>query len=163
MKQDIPPSQAPFRIWIDADACPRPIKEMLYRASARKSVPLILVANIQLTVPDSELISVIRVPPGVDGADNEIVKLVEPGDLVVTADIPLAADVVKKGAVCLDPRGTLHTLDTMHEKLSMRNLFEELRGTEEVFGGPAAFSQKDRQAFANQLDKFLSEKFRPAP
>lgn len=153
------PQQFVQRIWIDADACPRPVKEMLYRASARKGLPLVLVANIQLSVPDSELIQVIRVPPGVDGADDEIVRQVQPGELVITADIPLAAEVIKKGALCLDPRGQFYEADSMHEKLSMRNLFEELRGSEESFGGPAAYSQRDRQAFANQLDRLLTHGF----
>ncbi|MEZ0371676.1 MAG: YaiI/YqxD family protein [Candidatus Sericytochromatia bacterium] len=144
-----------FQIWVDADACPRAVKEILYRASARKQIPLILVANVPLRPPESPLIRTLVVAAGTDRADDEIVRRVQPGDLVISADIPLAAEVVQKGAFCLDPRGTLHTPDTMHERLSIRNLMEEVRGTRESFGGPAAFSHRDRQAFANQLDKFL--------
>lgn len=153
-------TETPFQIWIDADACPRPIKDILYRASERKKIRLTLVANVQLRAPDSALISIVQVPPGVDSADDEIVRRVQPGDLVISADIPLAAEVVRKGADCLDPRGTLYTLDTMHERLSIRNLLEELRGTEEVFGGPAPFGNKDRQAFANQLDRLLAKRLK---
>ena len=152
-----PENVSALTIWIDADACPKPIKEILYRASARRQLPLVLVANVPLRTPVSALISTLVVPAGVDAADDEIVRRVSPGDLVVSADIPLAAEVVKKGAYCLDPRGTLHTEDTIHDRLSLRNLLDELRSPlNQNFGGPPAFRQKDCQAFANQLECFLN-------
>lgn len=148
-----------FTIWVDADACPRPAKEILYRLSARRQLPLVLVANVPLRVPESPLIGTLIVPSGVDAADNEIVRRVLPGELVISADIPLAAEVIEKGAICLDPRGMLHTRDTIHARLSMRNLMEELRGSDErTGGGPAPYSQSDRQTFANQLEKFFRER-----
>lgn len=146
-------------IWMDADACPRPIKEILYRASARKQIPLILVANVPMRPPDSPLIQTLLVGSGPDVADQAIVDRVKPGDLVVSADIPLASEVIAKGALCLDPRGTMHTTDTIHSRLSMRNLMDELRGSYqqfgEGFGGPPPFHPRDRQAFANALEGFF--------
>jgi len=150
-----------FRIWVDADACPAVIKDILYRAAERMQIPLTLVANQFLRTPPSAWIRAVQVPGGFDVADAEIVARVQPGDLVITADIPLAAAVIGKHARALDPRGELYTRDTIHERLSMRNFMDELRGAGVETGGPAGFSQGDRQAFANQLDRFLAQR-RPA-
>ena len=144
-----------MRIWVDADACPRVLKEILYRAAERTGTELILVANQDLWTPRSPLIRTVRVPKGLDVADGEIVRQVAPGDLVVTQDIPLAALVLEKGAVALDPRGDVHTPDTIAERLSVRNFLDELRGTGVDTGGPAPFAARDRQAFANALDVWL--------
>lgn len=147
-----------FRIWVDADACPAVIKDILYRAAERMQIPLTLVANQFLRTPPSAWIRAVQVPGGFDVADAEIVARVQPGDLVITADIPLAAAVIGKKAHALDPRGELYTRDTIHERLSMRNFMDELRGAGVETGGPAGFSQGDRQAFANQLDRFLAQR-----
>lgn len=148
-----------MKIWVDADACPRAIKEILYRASQRHQMPMTLVANTPLFIPYSPFITTLVVPKGTDVADDEIVRQVEAGDLVITADIPLAAEVVAKQAFALNPRGMLYTKDNMHGILSYRNLMEEVRGVNETMGGPAEFSHKDRQAFANQLDRLLRRRF----
>jgi uncharacterized protein YaiI (UPF0178 family) len=145
-----------MQIWVDADACPRVVKEILYRAAERVRVTLTLVANRPLQIPRSPFIGTVHVAAGFDVADNEIVRRLEPGDLVVTADIPLAADAIAKGAFVVDPRGEFFTTDNIQERLTMRNLLDELRGCGVETGGPAAFSQSDRQAFANQLDRFLA-------
>jgi uncharacterized protein YaiI (UPF0178 family) len=145
-----------MHIWIDADACPRAVKEMLYRASERRQIMTTLVANTPLRIPASPYLDMRVVAAGTDRADDEIVALLSPGDLVITADIPLAADAVAKGAIALNPRGMLYTRDNVHAILSIRNLKEELRGIEEVMGGPPPFSNKDKQAFANQLEKILN-------
>lgn len=147
-----------FSIWVDADACPAPIKEILYRTSERLQIPLTLVANQFLRTPPSAWIRALQVPGGFDVADAEIVARVRSGDLVITADIPLAAAVIGKRAHALDPRGELYTEDTIRERLSMRNFMDELRGAGVETGGPAGFGQSDRQAFANQLDRFLSRR-----
>lgn len=144
-------------IWVDADACPRPIKEILYRASARKGLKLVLVANVPLRPPDSPWIETLLVEKGEDRADQAIVERVQPGDLVVSADIPLVADVLARGASCLDPRGMRYTEDTIHDRLSLRNLLEELRHVDAVQGGPPPFRPKDRQAFANALEGWFRE------
>jgi len=144
-----------MQIWIDADACPLVIKEILFRAAERKSCMLTLVANKTLRIPSSPLIRTLQVPSGFDVADNKIVELVQAGDLVVTADIPLAAEVLAKDAHVINPRGDFYTKDNIRERLSMRDLMEELRGSGVDTGGPAPFSQRDRQLFANQLDRFL--------
>jgi uncharacterized protein YaiI (UPF0178 family) len=146
-----------MRLFVDADACPRAIKEILYRAVARVNVPLIMVSNLNLQVPSAANISCIDVPGGPDVADDKIVELVEAGDLVVTADIPLADRVVSKGAVALDPRGDLYSAETVKHRLAMRNLMDQLRSQGAHTGGPAVFNLKDRVAFANQLDKFLAK------
>jgi uncharacterized protein YaiI (UPF0178 family) len=146
-----------MRIIVDADACPRPIKEILFRAVARVKVPLLLVSNLKLRIPTTDGVSVVDVPDGLDEADDKIVELVEPGDLVVTADIPLADRVVSKGAVALNPRGDFYTAHTIKDKLAVRNLMDQLRGQGANLGGPSVFNQKDRQAFSNQLDKFLAK------
>lgn len=146
----------PMQIWVDADACPGVIKEILFRAAERVGIPLTLVANKQLWTPPSRLISAIVVPGGFDAADERIVDQVEAGDLVITADIPLAAKVIEKGAEALDPRGTFYSEENIQERLTLRNFMDELRSTGVETGGPPAFSQGDRRAFANQLDRFLT-------
>ena len=145
-----------MRMWIDADACPSAIKEILYRAAERVGVELTLVANQPLRVPASRYIRTVQVSAGFDVADRRIADEVGSGDVVVTADIPLAADVVAKGAFALNPRGELYTEDNIRERLAMRDLMDELRSTGVVSGGPAALNRKDRQAFANQLDTLLA-------
>ncbi len=145
-----------MHIWVDADACPGVIKEILFRAAERVGVPLTLVANKQLRTPPSPLIDTMVVPNGFDAADERIVDLVEHGDLVITADIPLAAKVIEKGAEALDPRGTFYSEENIQERLTLRNFMDELRSTGVETGGPPAFNQGDRRAFANQLDRFLT-------
>lgn len=145
-----------MRIFVDADACPRAIKEILYRAVARVKVPLVMVSGLEWRAPDLPDVSGINVPGGIDAADDKIVEQAVAGDLVVTADIPLADRVVAKGAVALDPRGYFYTPETVKQRLAVRNLLEHLRDQGKITGGPAAFSRKDRMAFANQLDRFLA-------
>lgn len=145
-----------MQIWVDADACPKVIKEILFRAAERRQISLTLVANQMLSCPPSKVIRAMQVPQGFDVADNKIVALTEPGDLVVTADIPLAAQVIARGGHALNPRGELYTVDTIQERLTMRNFMDNLRGSGVDTGGPPGFSHADRQAFANQLDRFLS-------
>jgi hypothetical protein len=144
-------------IWVDADACPREIKEILYRAAERRKIKVTFVANQLLRVPPSPFIESLRVADGMNIADRRIVELVTPGDLVVTADIPLAADVVAKGGQALDPRGELYTEANVGGRLAVRNLMDELRGGGEITGGPSNFSPRERQAFANQLDRWLAK------
>ena len=146
-----------MRIWVDGDACPGVIKDILFRAAIRTKIPLTLVANQPMHIPRSDLISILTVPSGLNVADQKIVELLDPGDLVITADIPLAAHVVNKGGAALDPRGELYTDENIGERLTMRNLMDELRGGGMVGGGPAPFSGNDRQAFANQLDRILAK------
>ena len=145
-----------MQIWVDADACPAVIKDILYRAAERVKCPLMLVANKPLRTPPSPYIKSMQVPGGFDVADNRIVELTEPGDLVITADIPLAAAVIEKGGHALNPRGELYTKDNIRERLTMRNFMGELRNTGVNTGGPPALNHGDRQAFANQLDRFLA-------
>ena len=149
-----------MRIWVDADACPGAIKEILFRAADRHRVVTTLVAYTVMRTPSSEFVRAVQVPRGFDVADGRIVEQVQPGDLVVTADIPLAAAVVSRGARALDPRGEVYTEDNIAERLAVRNLMDELRSTGVSTGGPAAFRLADRQRFANQLDRFLT---RPGP
>jgi len=144
-----------MRIWVDADACPNVIKDILFRAAERARVTLTLVANQPVRTPPSPFIRSVQVPAGFDAADDRIVQLVEAGDLVVTADIPLAAGVIGKGAHALDPRGELYSTDNIKEKLAIRKLMDELRSSGIETGGPASFSTADRQAFANRLDRLL--------
>lgn len=144
-------------IWVDADACPRVIKEILYRAAERKQVRLTLVANQPLRTPPSPYIETMVVAAGFDVADDKIVELLQPGDLVVTADIPLAAAAIRKDGFALNPRGEFYTDDNIQERLAVRNMLDELRGCGVETGGPAALSAGDRQAFANQLDRFLAK------
>lgn len=145
-----------MKIWVDADACPVVIKEILYRAAERKAVELVLVANKPLRTPVSKLISSIRVAPGLDVADSEIVKRLSAGDLVITADIPLAAEVIENGGHALNPRGDFYSAENIRSYLSMRNFFDELRASGVETGGPAALNTSDRQKFANELDRFLT-------
>lgn len=146
-----------MKIWVDADACPAVIKEILYRAANRVEIPLTLVANQMLRIPPSPWIRALQVPAGFDVADRRIAEEVAPGDLVITADIPLAAQVVAKGALVLDPRGDVMDAGNIQERLSMRNFMEELRGSGVETGGPSAFSAADRQAFASKLDGLLAK------
>lgn len=145
-----------MHIWVDADACPNVIKDVLFKTATRRKIHMTLVANMQLSVPPSPLFNMIRVSEGFDEADKEIARLVEPGDLVITADIPLAAAIVDKGATGLNPRGELYTEENVKGLLRMRNLMEELRSGGIVSGGPAPIGPKDKQEFTNQLDRFLT-------
>ncbi|HHJ35740.1 MAG TPA: YaiI/YqxD family protein [Gammaproteobacteria bacterium] len=146
-----------MHIWIDADACPVVIKDILFRAAERTGVPLTLVANQQINIPKSRHIKFIQVAQGFDVADNEIVRRLKAGDLVITSDIPLAADVIEKGGVALSPRGELYTRDNIKARLSMRDFMESLRSSGVDTGGPSALNQSDRKSFANHLDSFLSK------
>ncbi len=145
-----------MHIWVDADACPQVIKEILFRAAERAQILTTLVANTPLRVPPSLFIRSVRVAKGFDVADDEIVQQIQPGDLVITADIPLAAEVIARGAHALDPRGELYSEDNVRERLAIRNLMQELRSTGALIGGPAPFNQSNRQLFANHLDRFLT-------
>lgn len=144
-------------IWVDADACPAVIREILYRAANRVQIPLTLVANRPVQMPPSPWIRMIRVAGGFDVADRRIVDEVKPGDLVITADIPLAASVIERQAHALNPRGELYTQENIRERLALRNFMEELRSTGVATGGPAALNNADRQAFASQLDRYLAQ------
>jgi len=146
-----------MHIWVDADACPNVIKDILYRASERVKMPLTLVANKPLRTPPSRFIKSVQVAGGFDVADNHIVDQIQSGDLVITADIPLAAEVIEKDAHALNPRGTFYTKENIKERLTMRDFMDELRGSGVMTGGPKALNQSDRQAFANQLDRFLTQ------
>ncbi|MBF8177433.1 MULTISPECIES: YaiI/YqxD family protein [Oxalobacteraceae] len=145
-----------MQIWVDADACPNVIKEVLFRVADRLEVQVTLVANKLLRTPPSRYIKALQVPAGFDVADNEIVRLVQPGDLVITADIPLAADVLEKGGHPLNPRGEFYTKDNIQQHLTMRSFMDDLRSSGVDTGGPAAFSQADTRNFANQLDRYLA-------
>ncbi|WP_205202880.1 YaiI/YqxD family protein [Azonexus hydrophilus] len=145
-----------MKIWVDADACPVAVKEILYRAANRTRIELTLIANQMLRVPPSPWIKALQVPAGFDVADQKIAQEVVAGDVVVTADVPLAALVIAKGAVVIDPRGELLDKGNIQERLSMRNFMESLRNSGVETGGPASLSSADRQAFANQLDRLLS-------
>ena len=147
-----------MRIWVDADACPNPVKEILFRAATRRRVETVLVANQYVRAPPSRYVKSLQVPAGFDEADDAIVQRVSPGDLVVTADIPLAGLVVDAGGTALNPRGTLYTPETIREHLARRNLMDELRATGALVGGPATLSKAEIQAFANQLDRFLTQR-----
>lgn len=145
-----------MKIWVDADACPAPIKDILFRAAQRTGIETTLVANQSLRVPASPYITCLRVARGFDVADNEIVQRVSAGDLVITADIPLAAQVLEKGAHALHPRGERFSTSTIRAKLTLRDFMDTLRGSGIHSGGPAALSQADRKAFADALDKLLA-------
>jgi len=149
-----------LQIWVDADACPVVIKEILFRAAERTRTPTILVANKLMRVPPSPYIRAMQVPAGFDVADNKIVQDLQSGDLVITADIPLAAQVIAKGGHALNPRGEFYSIANINERLAMRNFMEELRGSGVDISGPSTFNQGDRQAFAAELDKFLSQRRR---
>ena len=145
------------QIWVDADACPKVIKEILFRAAERVGIPLTLVANQPIPIPRSRYIQTIQVASGFDVADNHIVQQTQADDLVITADIPLAAEVIAKGALALNPRGELYTEANIRERLVMRDFMDTLRGSGVMTGGPASLSLADRQAFANQLDRLLAK------
>jgi uncharacterized protein YaiI (UPF0178 family) len=147
-----------MQIWVDADACPGVIKNILYKAAERARVPLILVANKTLRTPPSPWIRAVQVAHGLDVADDHIVAAVAAGDLVITADIPLAAAVIEKDANALNPRGEFYSRENVRELLGMRNFMDSLRSAGVNTGGPDALSHRDRQAFANQLDRFLTTK-----
>jgi uncharacterized protein len=149
-----------MQIWVDADACPGAIKDILFRAADRARIQVTLVANQSMRIPASPYVRFVQVPAGLDVADKRIVELLAPQDLVITADIPLAAAAIDKGARALNPRGELYTEDNIRERLSMRNFMDELRGSGVATGGPAAMSQRDRQAFANSLDSLLARRAR---
>ena len=147
-----------MKIWVDADACPGVVKEILFRAADRTGVTLTLVANQSLSVPSSANIKALQVPRGFDVADDEIVKRLDAGDLVITSDIPLAAEVIAKDGHALTPRGERLTKENIGAKLNMRDFLDTMRSSGvEMGGGPAAFSQRDKQAFANELDRFLTK------
>jgi hypothetical protein len=149
-----------MKIWVDADACPRIIKDIVFRASERLQVPVFLVANKGLTKHDSMLVTSVQVSEGLDVADDYIAEHAASVDLVITADIPLAARIVDKGGVALDPRGELYTEDNVGERLSVRDLMQELRMAGLICGGPAQFSLTDRQRFASALDRMLTRMVR---
>ncbi len=151
-----------MKIWVDADACPVAIKEILFRAAERTGIELILVANQALRKPALPNIKMLQVSTGFDVADNEIVKRVKPQDLVITADIPLAAEVLARQAQALNPRGELYVPDSIKSKLSTRDFMDTLRGSGIQTGGPSALSSGDRRAFAGQLDKILTRHTRKA-
>ncbi len=155
---DTDTSPRPPRIWVDADACPGPVKEILFRAAERTQVQVTLVANQWLRTPGSRFVRAIQVQGGFDAADDAIAERAGPGDLVVTQDIPLASRVLAKGAEAVNPRGERFTPDNIAERLSVRDFMEELRGAGVQTGGPAAFGARDRQAFANQLDGWVARR-----
>ena len=146
-----------MKIWVDADACPVVIKDMLFKAAERTRVQMTLVANRPVQIPPSKFIKFIQVPSGFDVADNEIIKQLRPGDLVITQDIPLAAEVIEKGGHALNPRGELYTVDNIRSRLNMRDFMDSLRASGIDTGGPPALNQTDRKYFANNLDKFLTK------
>ena len=145
-----------MRIYVDADACPNPIKEILFRAAERTATRLVLVANHEIRIRASRHISLLRVAPGYDAADDEIIARLEAGDLVVTSDIPLAAEIIERRGRALSPRGELFTRDNIKARLAMRDLMESLRASGIDTGGQAAFGQVERKAFADQLDRLLT-------
>lgn len=147
-----------MRIYVDADACPRIIKEIIYKVAERVGIQILLVADQSMRIPESRHIDLLKVPSGIDSADDKIVELTDVGDLVVTADIPLADKVVAKGAFAINPRGELYTERNIKERLAVRDMMAEMRSTGLEFGGPPAFSPKDKQKFANQLDRFLAKR-----
>jgi uncharacterized protein len=151
-----------MRIWVDADACPNPIKDILFRAADRTRILMTLVANKPVRIVASPYLRFLQVDTGFDAADRKIVELLQPGDLVITADLPLAAAVIEKGGIALNPRGELYTVENVRERLSMRNFMDELRGGGLVTGGPPPLDARDRQVFASQLDRLLARAV-PAP
>lgn len=147
-----------MRIWIDADACPLPVKEVVFRAARRLSVPVTLVANRRLQLPPSPLLTAVQVGQGLDEADHYLAREANAGDLVITADIPLAARLVARGIAALNPRGEMYSLANIGERLAWRDLKEELRSAGVATGGPAPFHPRDKQAFANALDRWLAQR-----
>ena len=150
-----------MQVWVDADACPVAVREILFRAAERREIPLTLVANQPIRTPASRFINAVQVASGFDVADNEIVRRCAPGDRVITSDIPLAAEVLEKGAHALNPRGERYSPETIRDRLNMRDFMETLRASGIQTGGPPAMSKGDRQAFANSLDRFLTRHARP--
>jgi uncharacterized protein len=146
-----------MKIWVDADACPVVIKEILFKAAKRTKVEVTLVANQTISIPSSSFIKFLLVPSGFDVADNEIVKLCDVGDLVITADIPLAAEIIEKGGHALNPRGEMYSANNIKARLTMRDFMDTMRSSGIHTGGPPALNKSDRQAFGNQLDKFLTK------
>lgn len=146
-----------MHIWVDADACPRAAKEVLFRAADKRQVETTLVANQYLSTPPSRFVKALQVPQGFDVADNEIVRLLAPGDLVVTGDIPLADEVISKGGAAISPRGAIYTRENIKDILSRRDMMEQLRDSGMVSGGPDAYSKKDVQSFANALDRYITK------
>lgn len=157
-KESNPQSEnAAFRIWVDADACPVVVKEILFRAANRTGIRLTLVANQAMNTPAARNIDALQVASGFDVADDEIVKRLNAGDLVITGDIPLAAEVIEKGGHALSPRGEMHTRENIGARLNMRDFMDTMRASGvDTGGGPDAFGQRDKQAFANSLDRFLA-------
>lgn len=151
-----------MQIWVDADACPAVIRDILFRAADRARMRVTLVANQPVKRAVSPYIHFVQVPAGFNVADARIVEMMEPRDLVITADVPLAAAVIEKGGVALDPRGTLYTSENVRERLSLRNFMDELRGSGVNTGGPSSLGKRERQLFANQLDRWLA-KATPSP
>jgi uncharacterized protein len=145
-----------MQIYVDGDAFPNVLKDILFRAVQRVKTPLVMIANKRIRIPDNELFSSVMVPGGPDEADDRIVELMEPGDLVITADIPLADRVVSKNGYAINPRGELYTEANIKNRLAMRDLMNELRSEGTISGGPPSFNKKDIQTFTNQLDKFLT-------
>nr|WP_172245021.1 YaiI/YqxD family protein [Permianibacter fluminis] len=145
-------------LWVDADACPKVIKEIIFRVSARLQLPVVMVANQYLAKPASSLIRCVQVEQGFDVADNYIVQQAQPGDLVVTQDIPLAAELVEKKVAALNPRGELYTRENVRQRLNIRDFMDTMRASGEHGGGPAPFSQQDRMRFANALDSWLARR-----
>ena len=152
----------PRQIWVDADACPAVIRDILFRAADRARMRVTLVANQPVKRAVSPYIHFVQVSAGLNVADARIVEMMEPRDLVITADVPLAAAVIEKGGVALDPRGTLYTSENVRERLSLRNFMDELRGSGVNTGGPPTMGNRERQLFANQLDRWLA-KATPTP
>ena len=146
-----------MQIWVDADACPAVIRDILFRAADRARMRVTLVANQPVKRAVSPYIHFVQVPAGLNVADARIVEMMEPRDLVITADVPLAAAVIEKGGIALDPRGTLYTSENVRERLSLRNFMDELRGSGVNTGGPPALGNRERQLFANQLDRWLAK------
>lgn len=146
-----------LKIWVDADACPVVIKDILFRAATRKKIETILVANQYICTPPSKFIRAMQVPAGFDVADDEIVRQVEQGDLVITSDIPLAAEVIDKGALALSSRGELFTTENIRARLNIRDFMDTMRASGEQSGGPPPLNQKDRQNFSNHLDRILAK------
>jgi uncharacterized protein YaiI (UPF0178 family) len=150
----------PARIWVDADACPRVIKEILYRVAERTGITVTLVANQPLSVPRLPGLRVLQVPQGFDIADNEIVRLASPGDLVITADIPLAAEVIARGAQALNPRGERYSADTIRGLLNLRDFMDTMRASGQASDGPPPLTQANRNAFASHLDRWVAQRMR---
>ncbi len=147
-----------MKIWVDADACPNVIKNILFKAAERTQIPCILVANQKIQTPPSSFISSRQVSQGFDVADDYIVQNIEAGDLAITADIPLAAEIIDKEAIAINPRGEIYNKENIKQRLAMRDFMDQMRGSGIQSGGPATFNQQDRMAFANSLDKLLVNK-----